>query len=94
MRGIRQHLTTTAKAAALTLGLSGAAMAQEQILISSEWGNVKAELADNDATRSLVKMLPVTIEMRDHMRQEKTGDLPSPLAHSPRQTAFSTSCCR
>ena len=34
-------------------------------------------------------MLPVTIEMRDHMRQEKTGDLPSPLAPSPRQTGFS-----
>jgi hypothetical protein len=64
-------------------------MAQEQILISSEWGNVKAELVDNEATRSLVKMLPVTIEMRDHMRQEKTGDLPSPLAASPRQTGFS-----
>ena len=76
-------------AAALALGLTGEAMAQEQILISSEWGNVKAELVDNDATRSLVEMLPVTIEMRDHMRQEKTGDLPSPLAPSPRQTAFS-----
>ena len=73
---------------ALTLGLTGAAMAQEQILISSEWGKVKAELVDNDATRSLVKMLPVTIEMRDHLRQEKTGDLPSPLAPSPRQTGF------
>ena len=89
MRRIRRHLTTTARAAALTLGLTGAAMAQEQILISSEWGNVKAELVDNDATRSLVKMLPVTIEMRDHLRQEKTGDLPSPLAPSPRQTGFS-----
>ena len=89
MKRIRQYLRTTARAAALTLGLTGAAMAQEQILISSEWGNVKAELVDNEATRSLVKMLPVTIAMRDHMRQEKTGDLPSPLAPSPRQTGFS-----
>jgi hypothetical protein len=89
MGGIRQHVTATARAAALTLGLTGAAMAQQQILISSEWGNVKADLVDNDATRSLVKMLPVTIEMRDHLRQEKTGDLPSPLAPSPGQTAFS-----
>ena len=80
MRGVRGMLTTTARASVLTLGLTGAAMAQEQILISSEWGNVKAELVDNDATRSLVRMLPVTIEMRDHLRQEKTGDLPSPLA--------------
>ena len=89
MKEVHRHLATTARAAALSLGLTGAAMAQEQILISSEWGNVKAELVDNDATRSLVKMLPVTIEMRDHMRQEKTGDLPSPLAPSPRQTGFS-----
>jgi hypothetical protein len=89
MKKIRRHLAPTAKAAALTLGLSGTAMAQEQILITSEWGNVRAELVDNDATRSLVKMLPVTIEMRDHMRQEKTGDLPSPLPPSLRQTGFS-----
>jgi hypothetical protein len=86
---MRRHLTTIATAAALTLRLSGAAMAQGQILISSDWGNVTAELVDNDATRSLVKMLPVAIEMRDHMRQEKTGDLPSPLAPSARQTGFS-----
>ena len=64
-------------------------MAQERILISSDWGNVTAELADNEATRALVRMLPVTIEMRDHLRQEKTGDLPSPLPADARQTAFS-----
>jgi hypothetical protein len=89
METIRRHLTTTAKAAALTLGLMGGAMAQEQILISSEWGYVKAELVDNEATRALVRMLPVTIEMRDHLRQEKTGDLPSPLPPVSRQTGFS-----
>ena len=89
MRRVRGMLTTTVRASVLTLGLTGAAMAQEQILISSEWGKVKAELVDNEATRSLVRMLPVTIEMRDHLRQEKTGDLPSPLAPVPRQTAFS-----
>ena len=71
MRGVRGMLTTTARASVLTLGLTGAAMAQEQILISSEWGKVKAELVDNEATRSLVRMLPVTIEMRDHLRQER-----------------------
>lgn len=80
---------TTATAGALTLGLAGAAMAQQQIVISSEWGRVKAELADNEATRALVKMLPVTIAMRDHLRQEKTGDLPAPLPAAPRQTGFS-----
>ncbi len=82
-------LTRTSGAIALTLALTGPAMAQERLLISSDWGNVTAELVDNDATRALVRMLPVTIEMRDHLRQEKTGDLPSPLPAGARQTAFS-----
>ena len=86
---MRRFLTTTATASALTLGLMGAVMAQQQIVISSEWGKVRAELVDNEATRTLVKMLPVTIAMRDHLRQEKTGDLASPLPASPRQTGFS-----
>jgi len=34
-------------------------------------------------------MLPDTIEIRDHLRQEKTGDLPSPLPAIARQTGFS-----
>lgn len=33
-------------------------------------------------------MLPVTIEMSDHLRQEKTGILPSPLPEGPRQRDF------
>jgi hypothetical protein len=65
-------------------------MAQERILISSDWGKVTAELADNNATRSLVRMLPLTIGMRDHLRQEKTGNLPSPLPAVERQLDFST----
>jgi hypothetical protein len=73
----------------ITLGLIGPAMAQERIQISSDWGEVTAELADNEATRSLVQMLPLTIEMRDHLRQEKTGDLPSPLPAIERQLDFS-----
>jgi hypothetical protein len=77
------------QAAAVTLGLAGPAMAQERILIESDWGQVTAELADNDATRMLVEMLPVTIDMRDHLRQEKTGRLPSPLPESRRQHDFS-----
>src|SRR4051812_44354500 len=78
------------RAFVITLGLIGPAMAQERILISSEWGNVTAELVDNDATRSLVQMLPLTIQMRDHLRQEKTGDLPSLLPTVERQLDFST----
>lgn len=77
-------------AVVITLGLIGFAMAQERILISSDWGKVSAELVDNDATRSLVQMLPLTIEMRDHLRQEKTGNLPSPLPAVERQLAFRT----
>jgi hypothetical protein len=73
----------------ITLGFIGTAMAQERILISSDWGKVTAELVDNNAARSLVKMLPLTIDMRDHLRQEKTGDLPSPLPTVERQVDFS-----
>jgi hypothetical protein len=65
-------------------------MAQERILISSAWGKVNVELADNAATRSLIQMLPLTLEMRDHLRQEKTGNLPSPLPAAERQLDFST----
>jgi hypothetical protein len=74
----------------ITLALIGPAMAQERILISSDWGKVTAQLVDNDATRSLVQMLPLTVEMRDHLRQEKTGNLPSPLPEAKRQLDFST----
>jgi hypothetical protein len=78
------------RAFVITLGLNGSAMAQERILISSDWGSVTADLAENDATRTLVRMLPITIDMRDHLRQEKTGNLPSPLPAVERQRDFST----
>lgn len=77
-------------AAAFALGLSGAAMAQEQIRISSDWGEVTATLADNDAADALLAMFPLTIAMRDHLRQEKTGYLPSDLPELARQRNFST----
>ena len=64
-------------------------MAQERILISSDWGKVSGELVDNKAARSLAQMLPLTIEMRDHLRQEKTGNLPSALLTVERQLDFS-----
>ena len=76
-------------AAGLVFMLTGHAMAEERISISSEWGSVTATLAENDATRALVKMLPITIPMRDHLRQEKTGNLPSPLPVVARQRDFS-----
>jgi hypothetical protein len=78
------------KAFGLTLAFTGPAMAQERILISSDWGQVTAELVDNDASRALVGLLPLTLDMRDHLRQEKTGNLPSGLPAAERQVDFST----
>jgi hypothetical protein len=74
--------------AAASLLLTGATMAQEKIVISSEWGELTAELVDNDATRALLGMLPITLDMRDHLRQEKTGPLPMPLPQAERQVDF------
>lgn len=68
---------------------TGPAMALDRIVISSDRGRVTAELADNDAARALAAMLPITIEMHDHIRQEKTGNLPSLLPDLQRQTRFS-----
>jgi hypothetical protein len=82
-------LTTPLKALIITIGLAGPAMSQERIVISSDWGEVTADLADNDATKSLIQMLPITIQMDDHLRQEKTGNLPSPLPEVERQVDFS-----
>ena len=77
-----------AKAVAFTLAMTGSVMAQERIRISCDWGTVTAAVADNAAAQALMRMLPLTIQMRDHLRQEKTGNLPSPLAKTERQTDF------
>jgi hypothetical protein len=58
------------------------------IVISSDWGKVNAELVDNKASRSLVQMLPLTIEMRDHLRQEKPATC---LHRCPRSSGNSIS---
>jgi len=85
-----KYLARTAfVAASLTMPLGGTALAQDPISISSDWGNVTAELADNAAARALVGMLPLTIEMDDHLRQEKTGNLPAALPTASRQREFS-----
>jgi hypothetical protein len=82
------HLFEIAAAATLAFFSVNPAMAQERIQISSDWGNVTAKLVDNAAARSLIQMLPITIDLRDHLRQEKTGNLPSPLPEVPRQRDF------
>ena len=76
-------------ATVLTLATTGTVMAQDRIRISSDWGDVTAVLADNAAARALSAMLPLTIAMSDHLRQEKTGRLPSALPDLPRQRDFS-----
>jgi hypothetical protein len=68
---------------------TGSTMSKTQIVITSDRGRVAAELVDNDATGALLRMLPVTVEMRDHLRQEKTANLPSPLPEVQRQADFS-----
>lgn len=64
-------------------------MTSKAVRISSAWGEVIAELAPNAAAGALAGLLPVTLSMRDHMRQEKTASLPSPLPELPRQKDFS-----
>ncbi|KJF67886.1 hypothetical protein RS75_10485 [Rhizobium nepotum 39/7] len=86
---MKSFVETTFVAALISLQTGVSALAQDRVLISSDWGNVTAELADNAATRALVALLPLTIEMDDHLRQEKTGDLPSALPSAPRQREFS-----
>jgi hypothetical protein len=76
-------------AAVLVLGVISPAMAQDRIRISSDWGDVTADLADNDAAEALARMLPLTVEMSDHLRQEKTGNLPADLPELTRQRDFS-----
>lgn len=85
-----KHVRAPAVGIAAMLGLAvpGPAMAQEAIRISSAWGTVTAELLDNAATRSLLALLPLTLPMRDHLRQEKTGALPASLPDVPRRRDF------
>jgi hypothetical protein len=67
----------------------GIGMRPMEILIASDRAQLSAKLADNEAARALSAMLPLKIQMRDHLRQEKTGVLPSALPDGERQTEFS-----
>ncbi|MDX2251977.1 MAG: cyclophilin-like fold protein [Nitrospira sp.] len=68
---------------------SESTMSKIEIGIVSDQRSVTAELVDNAATQALLRMLPLTIEMHDHLRQEKTGNLPAPLPEVERQQDFS-----
>ena len=64
------------------------AVAQTRIRITSDYGMLTATPADNDAGRALARMLPLTLETHDHLRQEKVGTLPRPLPEIARQRGF------
>lgn len=72
----------------IAYSVAAPAIAQERVRISSDWGEVGAQLVDNATTRQFVAMLPLTIPMRDHLRQEKTSRLAEPLPEGPRQRDF------
>lgn len=82
-------LRTATLSLILTLSTSLPTMAQDRIRITSSLGSVVAELNDNPASEALLAMLPLDLAMRDHMRQEKTGDLPQDLPSAERQRNFS-----
>lgn len=63
-------------------------MSEAEILITTDQGQLRARLADNSAARALARMLPLRVQMRDHLRQEKTGKLPAPLPDGERQLDF------
>ena len=65
-----------------SLGMEKAASAAEGERIRIRMGDqsVTATLNDSEAERDLVAMLPVSIQMRDHLRREKTGRIPKPLS--------------
>lgn len=82
------RFTTLSLALTLCTGLP--AMAQNTIRITSPQGSVMAELNDSPAAQALLAMLPLDLAMTDHLRQEKTGDLPQALPAGDRQRDFST----
>jgi hypothetical protein len=45
---------------------------------------VTARLNNSEAARDFVAMLPLSLNMSDHMRREKTGRLPGPLSEQTR----------
>lgn len=61
---------------------NSAAPESQQILIRMGDETVTATLIDSEATRDFVAMLPLSVRVNDHMRREKTGDLPGPLSEN------------
>lgn len=85
MRSRIRRSATTAIAAIATsasLGTGTATSAPEGQRIRIRMGDqtVSATLNDSEAARDLAAMLPLSIQMRDHLRREKTGRIPRPLS--------------
>ncbi len=72
-----------------SLGMATAASAAEEHRIRIRMGDrtVTATLNNSEAARDLVAMLPVSIQMRDHLRREKTGRIPKPLSERTQGSA-------
>jgi hypothetical protein len=62
------------------MGTATCAPEGQRIRIRMDDQTVTATLNDGEAARDLVSMLPVSIQMRDHLRREKTGRIPRPLS--------------
>ena len=81
---IRQRAMTAIAGIALSAasGMEGAASAAEGQRIRIRMGDqsVTATLNNSEAARDLLAMLPLSIQMRDHLRREKTGRIPKPLS--------------
>jgi hypothetical protein len=65
-----------------SLGMESVVSAAEGDRIRIRMGDqtVIATLNDSEAARDLVSMLPLSIQMRDHLGREKTGRIPKPLS--------------
>lgn len=59
---------------------SASAQPDQRIRIRIDGKVVAATLNDTDAARDFAAMLPLTIQMDDHLRREKTGVIPKPLS--------------
>lgn len=58
-------------------------------MIATDKGQFSARLADNDTAQAFAALLPLRLQMRDHLRQEKTGVLSSALPDGERERDFS-----
>ncbi|HEV3409075.1 MAG TPA: cyclophilin-like fold protein [Chthoniobacterales bacterium] len=89
MKTLVGQWATAATAGAVFCAVSGVgnvASAQEGQRIRIRMGDqaVTARLNNSEAARDFVAMLPLSLNMSDHLRREKTGHLPEPLSEQTR----------